>query len=271
MPQTPVVGETFTFGVGLFQQADVKLLQANPTIAAGDFQRSINGGAFANLDNLPTVTPAGGTRVEVTLSAAEGNTAATGGNIFVRWVDQAGAEWCDGFAEVRYSAYWLDTVVSTLLSAVNAVCSCVSNAILSFPGVKKVLQQTDDPLFIYRGDTWTQTITGLGDLTGNADIWFGMKDDKDDTDAQATVLISRTGGLEIINGATATVPANGSITVLGAATAGTILVTLEADETAKLEASKTFYWDAQKDIGGTVTSPKCGKCVVSADIVRATS
>jgi hypothetical protein len=271
MAQTPVVGETFTFGVGLFDQSDVKLLVANPTIAAGDFTRSINGGAFANLDNLPTVTPAGGTRVEVTLSAAEGNTAATGGNIFVRWIDQAGAEWCDGFAEVRYSAYWLDTVVSTLLSAVNAVCGCVSNAILSFPSVKKVLQQSDDPLFLYRGDTWTQTITGLGDLTGYDDIWFGIKDDKDDTDTQATVLISADNGLEIIDGATATVPGNGSIAVVGAPKAGTILVTLEAEEAAKLTASKKYHWDAQKDIGGTITTPKCGAVLVSADIVRTTA
>jgi hypothetical protein len=108
MSQTPVVGETFTFGVGLFQQADTKLLQANPTIAAGDFQRSINGGAFANLDNLPTVTPAGGYRVEVVISAAETTSAAAGGEIWVRWVDQAGAEWCDGFAIIRPATYGID-------------------------------------------------------------------------------------------------------------------------------------------------------------------
>lgn len=79
------------FYVGLTQQADTKLLQANPTIAAGDFKVSIDGGALNNLGTLPTVTPAAGRAVKITLSAAELN----GDNIMVLCVDAAGAEWCD--------------------------------------------------------------------------------------------------------------------------------------------------------------------------------
>lgn len=101
MSTVAIAGQTFTFGVGLWQQADVRLLQAAPTIAAGDFQRSINGAAFANLDNLPTVTPAAGTRVQIILSAAETTAAAVGGEIWIRWVDAAGAEWCDGYAVIK--------------------------------------------------------------------------------------------------------------------------------------------------------------------------
>jgi hypothetical protein len=45
--------------------------KANPTIAAGDFQVSKDGGAFANLANLPAVTPALGRAVLFTLSTDE--------------------------------------------------------------------------------------------------------------------------------------------------------------------------------------------------------
>ncbi len=75
----------------LVSQADTKLFQVNPTIAAGDFKVSIDGGAFANLATLPVVTPAGGRAVKISLSAGEMN----GDNIKVQCVDAAGAEWCD--------------------------------------------------------------------------------------------------------------------------------------------------------------------------------
>jgi hypothetical protein len=82
----------FILYVGLQSQAAATtLLQVNPTIAAGDFKVSIDGGAFANLATLPVVTPAGGRSVKITLSAAEMN----GDNIFLQCVDAAGAEWCD--------------------------------------------------------------------------------------------------------------------------------------------------------------------------------
>ena len=125
-------------------------------------------------------------------------------------------------------------------------------------------------LNIYRGDSWSQQITGLGDLTAATDIWFGIKADPDDTDAQSLVLISETVGLERINGVAALVPANGSITVVGLATAGVIQIDLDEAETAKLEPDKRF-WDCQHLIAGTVTTPRAGRFSITADIVRATS
>jgi hypothetical protein len=81
----------YTFAVGLTSQADVKLLQANPTLAAGDVKVDIDGAGFNNLTSLPTVTPAAGRRVQVALTADEMN----GDIITVQFVDAAGAEWCD--------------------------------------------------------------------------------------------------------------------------------------------------------------------------------
>ena len=74
----------------LVSQADTKLFKSVPTIAAGDFKVSIDGGAFANLATLPTNTP-GTFSVKFSLSAAE----MTGDNILVVANDVAGAEWCD--------------------------------------------------------------------------------------------------------------------------------------------------------------------------------
>ena len=81
----------FIFYVGLVSQADTKLLKSSPTLAAGDFKVSIDGGALANLGTLPTVTPASGRMVKITLAQAEIN----GDNITVVCNDAAGAEWCD--------------------------------------------------------------------------------------------------------------------------------------------------------------------------------
>lgn len=71
MTTRAVAGQAFTFSICLYSQADTKLLQNTPTLAAGDFVESTNGAGFNSLDNIPTVTPAAGERVEITLSAAE--------------------------------------------------------------------------------------------------------------------------------------------------------------------------------------------------------
>jgi hypothetical protein len=45
--------------------------KSNPTLATGDVKISKDGGSFANLTTLPTVTPASGTSVRASLSASE--------------------------------------------------------------------------------------------------------------------------------------------------------------------------------------------------------
>lgn len=66
-------------------------LRANPTIAAGDFKVSTDGGAFGNLATLPVVTPAGSIAVKVSLSQAEMN----GDKIVLQAIDAVGSEWDD--------------------------------------------------------------------------------------------------------------------------------------------------------------------------------
>ena len=102
---TPAKKNTaFIFYMSLVSQANTKIMQAAPTLAAGDFQVSIDGGALANLTTLPTVTPAAGKMVKLSLSAAEMN----GDNLTVVCSDAAGAEWCDATVNIQTNVRSID-------------------------------------------------------------------------------------------------------------------------------------------------------------------
>jgi len=106
-----VVGSTFSFGVAVYA-AGTANFQANPTIAAGDFRISTNGGAFENPDNLPAVGPGTDVRIGITISAAETTAAGAGGEIWLCWIDAAGAEWDDGFVIIRVAATNQDSLAT---------------------------------------------------------------------------------------------------------------------------------------------------------------
>lgn len=89
----PQKGVAYEFYISLVDAASPANFKAAPTIAAGDFQVSKDGGSFANLATLPTVTPAGGIAVKVSLSSTE----MTADRVNVQGIDAAGAEWQDVF------------------------------------------------------------------------------------------------------------------------------------------------------------------------------
>lgn len=101
---TPKRATAFKLYVGLVDQANTKLLKANPTIASGDFQVSKDGGAFANLTTLPSANPASGRAIMIDLSATE----MTADNVVIQCVDAAGAEWCDLFVNLQTTARQID-------------------------------------------------------------------------------------------------------------------------------------------------------------------
>jgi len=70
-------------------------IQSNPAIAGADFQRSIDGGAFAQMDSLPTNTR-NDNNITIALSAAE----LAGDGLLIWWADAAGAEWLPGFLSI---------------------------------------------------------------------------------------------------------------------------------------------------------------------------
>lgn len=88
---TPKKNTEFVTYIGLPSVADANVFQSNPTIAAGDFQVSTDGGTLANLTTTPVVTPTGSKTVKVTVSAAEMN----GDVITIEGSDVAGSQWKD--------------------------------------------------------------------------------------------------------------------------------------------------------------------------------
>ena len=106
---TPKKNATFITYVSLEDQANAGLFKASPTLAAGDFKVSIDGGALNNLTDLPTVTPSGGRMVKITLTAPEMN----GDNITVVASDASGAEWYDLLINIQTTARQVDDLAAT--------------------------------------------------------------------------------------------------------------------------------------------------------------
>lgn len=100
----PKRATAYKFYVALVDQSNTKVFKANPTIAAGDFKVSKDGGAFANLATLPSVNPAGSVAVMVDLSDTE----MTADQLAVQCIDAAGAEWCDLFVNIQTTARQVD-------------------------------------------------------------------------------------------------------------------------------------------------------------------
>ena len=87
----PVKNEDFNLYVSLQDLATTGKFKSNPTIAAGDFKVSKDGGALTNLTTLPAVTPAASVMLKLTLSATEMNA----DSVTVVGIDAAGSEWAD--------------------------------------------------------------------------------------------------------------------------------------------------------------------------------
>jgi hypothetical protein len=98
----------YVFYIGLTSQSTGQF-QANPTIAAGDFKVSKDGGALANLTTLPAVTPAASKMVKITLSDTE----MTADNVTVVASDAAGAEWDDVIINIQTAARQIDDLLPT--------------------------------------------------------------------------------------------------------------------------------------------------------------
>jgi len=124
--------------------------------------------------------------------------------------------------------------------------------------------QNASSLSIRIGDTWTQDIDSLGDLTGKT-VSFAMKKRASDADTAAIVFITEGTGLTRLNGA-ATTAGWGSITI-NDEVAGDITLRLESDATSLLTSGS--YVDAVKLLeDGDDRSPRnAGRTVVSAGVI----
>lgn len=104
----PIRGQEYITYVSLVSQANVKTFQSNPTLASGDVKISKDGGAEANLNTLPSVTPASGRHVKVTVSATEMDA----DNVKIVFSDASGSEWCDYSLTIQPSSLGLTGTVN---------------------------------------------------------------------------------------------------------------------------------------------------------------
>lgn len=102
----PVQNSAYAFYTALASQSNPAEFQVNPTIAAGDFQVSTDGGTLANLATLPFVSPVGSFLVRIDLSASE----MAGAKVNVVGIDAAGDEWDQFFASVDVPVGSVDTL-----------------------------------------------------------------------------------------------------------------------------------------------------------------
>lgn len=106
----PVKGQAYEFYLSLTDIFDPQFFVSNPTLAAGDFKVSKDGGALVNLATLPAVTPTGSSAVKVNLNAVEMNA----DSVVVEGKDVAGDQWGDVFAFIDAPAGSSETVLDLL-------------------------------------------------------------------------------------------------------------------------------------------------------------
>lgn len=104
----PVRGVAYDFFLGLTSILDSQEFLVDPTIVAGDFQISKDGGAYVNLATLPVVLPAVSVSVLVSLSATEMDA----DKVVITAIDISADEWNDVFA-------FIDAPVANSQSAVD--------------------------------------------------------------------------------------------------------------------------------------------------------
>ncbi len=106
----PQLNKSYKFFLPLVDKSDPSEFVTSPTIEAGDFQVSVDGGAYSNLDNLPVVTPAGSVQVEIMTSAIE----MSGSKVSIFGRDQSGGQWSDVFIFLDLVDGTIETIVDIL-------------------------------------------------------------------------------------------------------------------------------------------------------------
>jgi hypothetical protein len=247
----PVKGAAYTFRAGLFAQSDNQI-KTTPTIAAGDFQLSKDGGALANLATLPTESPASSGQVLISLSATEMNA----DELWLRALDASGDEWHSNIWTIHTAAQTFDTTDGVADGIATAVADVPTNAELA-----TALAGADDAVLaaiaalagtstvtvistVDGGDaslkqfaTWEAvfTLSGAPGLTDYENVIFAVKDSPAQADSESVLYVDTATGLKYIGGAAASAADAGSLTI-DSDTAFTVYVSA-AEVASKIAAS----------------------------------
>lgn len=135
-------------------------------------------------------------------------------HIAALWViNRAGIENLDGAISAVPGGVW-SYAVRTLTQSAASVIAAVEGSVIS----------------VYQYNTWNFSLTGLGDITGRAELYFTAKEnvERADASAQTILQVEETAGLIYIGGEKAANPALGTLTVDDAALGN---ITIKVDET----------------------------------------
>ena len=258
----PIKGSAYTTYVSLGSQADTDLFQTSVTLAAGDVTVSKDGAGFNNIATLPVEIGTSGV-LSVALSAAE----MTADAVVVRFRDAADGEWQDAQLMLfpgtnRNSALSTHTAAGVWTSATRTLTQSGASVAATVAG---------STITLYRGDYWSASITGVGDISERAKLYFTVKQFKANTDAQALLQVvesnpaAGTDGCLIWNGATRTA-ANATLTVTDEDTGA---FTLAVKQTITKDATPdTYCYDLQMIDSDGPTTMLVGSFVVSEDVTR---
>lgn len=119
-----------------------------------------------------------------------------------------------------------------------------------------------------RGTTWTIPLT-VGSIVGRTELYFTVKQRRDDPDASAVTQVEEAAGLIRFNGASATA-GNGSITISDAAT-GALTVTVAAVVTQGALILSGLKWDVKMVTATTVEVMESGIMDIGPDTTGAIS
>jgi hypothetical protein len=120
---------------------------------------------------------------------------------------------------------------------------------------------------IFRGDSFSRQLTGLGNVTSRTKLFFTVKaDPQTQTDSQSQIQIEESAGLTVLAGQAYSTHTDGSITV-NDQSAGSVTIALSATATSQLTPG-IYTYDVQSTIAGAVTTRTMGTLVVCADVTR---
>jgi hypothetical protein len=240
--------------------------------------------ALVNLDAAVSSRGTADTGDAMTLTAAydAAKTAAQAGDAMTLTADyddaKTAAQAGDAMALTAGERTTLTAAIVAGLTAATAYLAAVAAAVWAY--ATRTLTQSaasvtstvsGSTITATRGDTLSASLTGLGNISAHSKLWVAVKADPDnDADTAAILLIEKTAGLTVVNGAPHATITNGSIVVTNETT-GAITITVEPAVTALL-AGGAYRYDVQMlTAAGVVQTLTTGNFVVdvTTDVTRA--
>ena len=119
---------------------------------------------------------------------------------------------------------------------------------------------------VLRGDTWSISLTSLGNISARSKLWFTLKRNFHEEDSGAVVQIEESVGLVRLNGVAGTA-SEGALLVTDETT-GALTITLKPAATSQLQPASLRYDIQMLTDAGAVQTLTEGTLIILADVTR---